>query len=145
MARAAVTVSGIADFQRELRKANREFPRELRKANKNAADLVRDKSRMAAATATRQQAKAARGIGSVAQTRSAAVTVTNGARSPFAIGAFFGAKQYAQFEPWTGNQWTPGDGGGPYVIGPAIQRNMDNILDTYGEAVEALAKRAFPT
>ncbi len=57
-----------------------------------------------------------------------------GSRFPFAMGVEFGAKQYPQFRPWRGNQFTvaPGSSTG-YVAQDAVRDN----LTEFGRKFEA--------
>lgn len=62
---------------------------------------------------------------------------------------WYAAQKYAggptQHPEWVGNNWDVGVlGQGPYAINPAIFHELDNIERAYGEAVEDIARRAFP-
>lgn len=93
----------------------------------------------------RQQAKALKGVKAPRSQTKAVVRTQNSARVPFAIGAFFGARRYAQFPEWIGNQWDAGDSvDGRYGVPFAIARELPEILDIYGDGLEELAAKAFP-
>lgn len=44
-----------------------------------------------------------------------------------------------QFQPWRGNGANAG-----YALYPAIRANGERIVDTYGDAIEKITKKAFP-
>jgi hypothetical protein len=104
-----------------------------------------------------QQAAAARAIRGRATQRNAAIAVLPS--PPFALAAFWGAKRqtgwygarrYAnsagrQFREWVGNNWQPATfSGGPYAINPTLAAYVPKLLDEYGDAIERVAKQAFP-
>lgn len=141
----ALEVHGLKDLSRTLKELDAELPKQLRKAGLAVAKLVAAEARSQAGTGTRTQRKAAAAIKARAGAASASVAVQATAQVPFALGAFFGAKRYAQFSPWIGNKWESGVAGeGPYAINPAIVALEDQILAVYGEAVDEVTKQAFP-
>lgn len=137
-----VEVRGLRDFQRELRRLSAELPRELREANLRVAQLI--EAAVQRGNLSKQQAEAIEGVIAAAQQRFATIAF-DPRRVPFVRGAFFGAKRYPQFPEWVGNQWEPGAGGGPYVVADEIRSNFQQIIDVYGELIEELAARAFPS
>lgn len=67
------------------------------------------------------------------------------ARAPMAAGAIMGSLQFAQFEPWVGNTWTPGVAGtGPKAINDAIAATSDRMVEAIGDEIDKLTARAFP-
>lgn len=144
MASAGVEVRGLRDFQRQLRAID--MARDLRKTNKDAAELVVEAARRKARSLGSVHAETARlnGIRAAAEQRRAKV-ILGSARTPFAFGAEFGAKQYPQFPPWRGNQHTDPDGSNVgYMIYPTIRETREEFLELYGDALEELAAKAFP-
>jgi hypothetical protein len=142
-----IEAKGMREFRRALKDAGKEWPKELRKAQR---DLVKPIETTARAKATafggvRRKAKSA--ITARATTRETGIGVTIGtARYPFASGAFFGAKQYSQFPGWVGNDWEAASHHeGPYAINAAVAEEADRIVETYGEMVDRVARRAFDT
>jgi hypothetical protein len=149
----SVEIKGLKDFRRELRKLDdRSLRNGLTPIYRKIAKLVRGRAEGAAPGDVKSA------IGHKANQRGAFITI--GSSPPRARGVFFGAKArfgwYAagrfrsssarQFEPWVGNQWDPGESGGsPYFIGPAINHSVDEIIETMGEGIEDLARKAFPT
>jgi hypothetical protein len=149
---AHVEIKGLADFRRELRKLDdRELRNGLTPIYREIAKMVKDRAKAAAPAGVRSS------IGHRANRNGAFIT-TKGS-PPRALGVFWGAKArfgwYAagrytsstgrQFEPWVGNQWSPGETGGePYFIGPAINRSVDEVIETMADGIEDLARRAFP-
>jgi hypothetical protein len=138
-----VEVRGLKEFQRELRKLqDKQVNAELAALNQKAAQLVVDNVR----PVSRQQAKVAGGIRAAKTFKAAVVSTKNTKRTPFAVGAFFGARRYKQFQPWIGNQWDPGDSvSASYGVPHAIAAHLDEIVDVYGDGIEALAAKAFPS
>lgn len=139
----SVHVKGLAEFQRALRDVDNDLPKELRKAHKDIAEFIKDKAQARARSGSAQQAKAAPGIRAGAEQRRALLKI-GGARNPFAIGAFFGARKYKQFPKWVGNQWQPGDHGGPLIIGPVLADNTEEVIDRLDAMVAELSRKAFP-
>lgn len=149
---ARVTIKGLKDFRRELRKLDDKGLRNgLTDIYRKVAKFVRERAEGAAPGDVRKA------IGHKANRRGAFVTVRP--KPDYALGVFLGAKgrfgwysagRYRdstarQFEPWVGNQWDPGEtGGAPYFIGPAINRSVDEIVEMMGDGIEDLARRAFP-
>ena len=141
----AVDVQGLKEFSRDLKRINAELPKQLRKAGLGVAKLVAAEARTRARSGTRIQRKAATAIKAQAGAARASVAVKPTAKVPFALGAFFGAKRYPQFEPWVGSTWKAGVAGeGPYAINPAIVALEDQIVAVYAEAVDEITKQAFP-
>ncbi len=132
---------GFDEFRRLLNAAEGNWDGALREANRQIGTGVAGKAR--GATETAQQAKAAGAISGLGDRRGAKIAVN---RSPaFAQGAFYGAKQYPQFEAWVGNSWEVGGSGGPYAINPTIRDSMSDIIDAYGDAFEKICALAFPS
>jgi hypothetical protein len=138
--RTGVEVRGLDQFRKELRQLDRSFGKELGQANKRAAEVVATAARAKALATGGVAAKAAPDIKTAAQQR-AAKLVLDATRHGYAIGAFAGSKQYAQFKPWQGPEIEEGKG---YAVGPAIVEKEDEFLNVYGNALEDLARRAFP-
>lgn len=141
--RQSVHVEGLSDFQRELRRLrDSEIRKEMAAVNQAAAQVIVDAVR----PTSRQQAKVQGGIRAGKTFKAATVTTANTKRFPFAVGSFFGARRYRQFQPWIGNQWDPGDHvAASYGVPHAIASHLDEIIDTYGDRIEQLAAKAFPT
>jgi hypothetical protein len=147
-----VTIVGLREFRSELRRMNRELGREMRQVHLKVAALVAGRAKSAA------PGELAGAITPRATQKAAFIGVRP--KPPYALGVFMGARgrfgwysnpRYRgsagrQFEPWVGNQWDPGDGGGaPYYIGPAINRSVDDVIELYGDEIDQLARRAFPS
>lgn len=155
MARAqAVHVRGLREFQAELRATHAKLPRAMRIANTHIAEVVASNVRDKASTHRRRVvAKSAPAIVGRGEQRAAKLVINKGTRYRFADGAFFGAKQFPQFEPWVGNQremaWPvgandEGPGRGPYAINPGIFEAIGDIEEFYLDAFEDAVKAAFP-
>lgn len=155
MARAqAVHVRGLREFQAELRATHAKLPRAMRIAHVHIAEKVAENVRAKASTHRRRVvAKAAPTVVGRGEQRGAKLTINKGRQFKFADGAFFGAKQFPQFEEWVGNQhempWPvgandEGPGRGPYAINPGIFESIPEIEDFYLDGFEDAVKRAFP-
>lgn len=134
----SIRVEGLRDFQRELRQMHKEWPRELRKAAKKAADLVAEKTRSSFASRDGVAPKVAPSVKALAQQRSASVRI-GGEKYPYAMGAEFGSIEYKQFEPWRGAGTDAG-----YSLFPTIRETRDEVSETFGDAIDDVARRAFP-
>lgn len=151
MADEAVRVAGLDQFRKELRKLDDAGLIEgLKDANFEVAELV---VRSAKANAsTRMENRAAATLKARRGQRRAEVGLGN-ARTPFAIGAEFGAGQnivrrsvngrsfrgYNQFRQWRGS-----DSGAGYFLYPAIRAETDKIVEVYGDSIDKLMSKAFP-
>lgn len=140
----AVEVGGLKDLARALKQIDAELPKQLRKAGLAVAKLVADEAQQRARSGTPTQRKAAAAIKAQAGAAKAAIAVKPTTAIPFALGAFFGAKAWPQFEPWVGASWTAGGPGGPAAINPAIAALDDQILAVYAETVDEITRQAFP-
>lgn len=136
----AVEIQGLRDFRSGLRRAGYGWPRVLAHVNRDIARFVETGSK--GATENAQQAKAARAIRGRGTQRESKIVI--GGSPPFALGAFMGALQYAQFPRWVGASWQVGGPGGPFAVNPTIRENKDEIVDAYGDAFERVARAAFP-
>lgn len=65
----------------------------------------------------------------------------------FRTGSFRGSKSgTAQHPAWIGNQWEVGAGSfgsEPYAINPAIRDKLDDVLDSWGTAVDAVLEAIY--
>jgi hypothetical protein len=138
--RTGVEVRGLDQFRKELRQLEKSFGKELGQVNKRAAEVVATAARAKALATGGVAAKAAPDIKTAAQQR-AAKLVLDATRHGYAIGAFTGSRRFRQFPPWQGPEIEEGKG---YAVGPAIVEKEDEFLDVYGNALEDLARRAFP-
>lgn len=136
-----IEVDGLKDLQRELRAVDKDFPKELRLANKGAAEIVADATRASFASRGGVAPKVAPSVKALAQQRSASVKI-GGAKYPYAMGSEFGGRgrpRTRQFPPWRGN----GEGAG-YSLYESIRAQRDKVMDSYGDALDRLTKKAFP-
>ncbi len=147
---AGVTVKGLDEFRRELRRLNdKGLVDDLKEANHDVASRVVDWAQRRAST--RMERSAARTLKASRAQRAAQVTF-GGAKAPYAAGAEFGAirgiprktvrgevRGWNQFREWRGNGRSAG-----YCLYPAIRDNEKQIIEIYGDAIEKIAGRAFP-
>jgi hypothetical protein len=147
----AVSVEGLADFQRELRALDAQLPRELQKTNKRAAEHMALRARGRALSLGGVAAHVAPSIKAAAQQRYAMLNV-GGPKWPMAMGANFGAGHniprlgnrlgWNQFPEWGGNQFT--GGANDRFIYWTIVREQGEWTEMYGHMLDELAARAFP-
>jgi hypothetical protein len=147
-----VTVRGLKDLQRELRRLDKDLPRELGDANQDVARYVVRRATDRARRLGAMQAKAAESLTAARQQRIAAVRF-GGARHPEAMGAEFGADRnvprstsrgvvqgWNQFRPWRGSDTRAG-----YFLFPTIRDDTPQIIELYGELIDRLTRKAFPS
>ena len=130
MAAGAVRVEGLDETVRVLRKVDRELPKRLAKVHRTSAISVREEARGNIGDQPIPKQKTL--VTHFATPRTAGVTL-RASRFPWAMGAEFGAKQFAQFKPWTGNQFTlqfPG-----YIVQPSIGKLLPVIHARYADNV----------
>jgi hypothetical protein len=137
-------IQGLRQFQQELAKLGDSLPVSLREYNVRAAtEIITDAKAKANAYAP-QQGKAAKSLRASRSASSVAVLLGDNRRYAFAMGSEFGARQYKQFPPWRGNQWTGWEPGPGYYLHPAIRDVGAHVVDELWESIRALAYRAFP-
>jgi hypothetical protein len=134
-------VTGVDEFARALRKVSPQLKRELDKQNRAIGRVVVADAKSAASGVSRQAAKAATSLRASAARGGVAISL-GGSRAPFALGAEYGAKKYAQFMPWRGNQWTTTPTGVGYFMHPTIRAAVPNVVDKYLDAARAAAAQA---
>lgn len=153
MAPRGVDVKGLKEFRSELKRVDAGFPKQLRTVHKDIADDVADRARGIASGMGGVQAKAAGALKGYATQTQASVGVSGGG---IANVAYWGAKKHTgwyahihssrpQHPAWVGNSWEPGVAGqGPYAINDALAEKLPDIDDAYLDAIEDLARSAFP-
>lgn len=141
MAGPEVRVEGLRELQREMRAVERALPRELRAASKEAADVVAEGTRRAFAGLGGSAPKVVPTVKALAQQRGASVKIggSSSVGGKVALGNEFGSVRYKQFPSWRGS----GQGAG-YALFPTIRQRRDEVLETYGRALDRVTKRAFP-
>jgi hypothetical protein len=144
---AGVRVQGLDDFRRELRRMGARVTTRLSAANQDVADrLVVNPARREAQGQPGATGKLAEGstIRAARRQKASVVVIGGTTKSPWALGAEFGAKQYPQFPPFRGNQFDSSGGDAGYAVHPVIRRNLPDIETAYLDAMEDLAAFAFP-
>lgn len=135
-------VAGLNDFRMELSALGSMLPVSLRDFNKEAADKIVSAGKSKARRP--QQAKAAESLRASRSSKHVAVLLGDSGRYAFALGAEFGARAYAQFPPWRGNQWNSWGGGPGYFLHPAIREVGETVIEDYWDSIRGLARQAFP-
>jgi hypothetical protein len=145
-----VQVKGLKEFRNALKALDdKSLENDLKRANQRVGRLVVDKAQGNASTRLEQRS-AATLKASLSGFR--AQVNLGGASFPAALGAEFGAQQnvlrdtrrgqvlgWNQFKEWRGS----GENAG-YFLYPAIRESEDEIIELYGDEIEALAAKAFP-
>lgn len=136
-----IDVEGLRDLQRELRAVDAAFPRELRVANKEAAEIVAKGTRAKFESMGGSAPKVAPTVKALAQQRNASVKIGGGSSvgGQVAMGNEFGSVEFKQFPSWRGNSTGAG-----YALWPTIRETREEVIDFYGDAIDRLARKAFP-
>lgn len=138
MADEAVRIEGLRDFVKELRQVDTAFPKEMRLAGKDVADPIAAKTRASFAGGPGSARKAAPSVKAGA-TQTGAYIKIGGGGYPTTMGNEFGSVRYKQFPAWSGS----GPGAG-YHLYPTIRASRPEIEKQYLEAIERVARKAFP-
>ena len=155
----AASISGLGEFQAQLKALGPAWPRQLSKVNRAIAKEGAAYARAEAEAMGGIQAKAASAItGSGTQAR-AAIVVADSEAVPFAKVAFWGADRHSgwfakpqyesstskQHPAWVGSSWDVAVAGeGPYAINTALARHLPDLLDHYAAGLNELVHTAFP-
>ena len=134
-----IKVEGLNEFRRELKKLEENLTPELKQINYELATQVTSWAQTKAAAVSPQASKAAKEGLKASRTAARAQVILGSNRAPYALGAEFGSHQYKQFPAWRGN-----DTGAGYFLWPSIRDHKDEITKLYGDALDKLARRAFP-
>jgi hypothetical protein len=147
-AEGAVRIRGLAELQRDLRRASDKLPGELADANQEVARYVVVRATMRARRLGPMEARAATTLAAARMQRVGAVRF-GGAKVPFAMGAEFGAAQnvlrntarggvrgWNQFRPWRGSS-----SGAGYFLYPTIREDRRQIVDLYEKVLDRLFTR----
>ena len=134
-----VKVVGLDDFRRELKKLEEDLTPELKTVNFQLAVQVQTWAQTKAAAVSPQAAKAAREALKASKTAARAQVILGSNKTPWALGAEFGAARWKQFPAWRGNSKGAG-----YFLWPSIREHREEIMDLYMAALDKLAAKAFP-
>jgi hypothetical protein len=160
-----IQVEGLKQFGAFLKSVDPKLKRQLGKSSKAAADIavpiVQQSmasvhiNAMSGKASGKVQAKVAPTVRSVAST--VAVQIAMGKGMPYTRGALlgalpiagrFGSKRrarfnatgkggvYRQFPVHVGNSWVIGQPGGPYGIGPGMEKALPRIKDKYLDGIK---------
>jgi hypothetical protein len=142
-----VQVEGLVEFIADLKAMDSDtnWVKEFTKAERKIGKDIATKARAAAPGASAQAGHFASAIVGGATAGQGARISIGGARTPAgktrAAPAFWGRKSQGN---WIGTGWDVGGGGGPYAINSTIASESEAILKAYGDAVDDVAKQAFP-
>lgn len=143
MAEAEFYVEGLTQFRTALTRMSDTLPKSLRDYNVTAANKIISEAKTRAG-ARAQSAKAAKSLRASRAASYVGIRLGDNGRYAFARGAEWGARRYAQFPPWRGNQWRSWDGGPGYFLHPAIRDVGQDVLEDYWLSIRSLIKEAFP-
>lgn len=130
-----VQVQGLRELNLALRSIGKEAQAELRGASKDVAETVMSDARALGMSEGGVAAKVAPSIRATAGVKSAGLGF-GGAAYPFAAGAEFGSKRFAQFKPWRGAGANAG-----YFVYPAIRREAPRLEEDYLKAIDELMRK----
>lgn len=153
MAQPAVKVVGLAELRKELRKLDdpKAWTKELGRANK---DIARKAQAWSSAAASGMGGPFAHFSGAIRAR--GGVTGARLAVQPQSNATFWGARKRTgwnagndgrpQHPKWVGNSWDVAVAGtGPYAINNALAAHVSDIENKYGDAVDDITRRAFPS
>jgi hypothetical protein len=157
----AIEVHGLRELRRELKRAGEQFPKEMREANRAAAELVVPEARRRAPKGPHEGKPAVRPITASIRaggTQRVGYVVIGGARSPHAPVYEFGgtiprrgqdastiAKLRAQHRSFEKAGLSVTRVRKRAYLYPAIDAMTDEIIEAYGQALDRLSRRAFPS
>lgn len=148
---AQVTVKGLDELARELRRVDPKLGRVLSKANKTVSEKVVDKGRPRVTNLpTPGGTKAARGLTARATPKQASIALLGS--NPTIRASTMGAASYwawgrhrpgpGPWQGWLGQNWDPED---LYGVGDALTETVDKFaVDEYADAYLTALKGAFP-
>lgn len=136
---AGVKVDGLDELRKELRKLDdKGLTDELKAANFDVANYVVQMAKARAQGVSAQAARAAESL-KASKTAARAQVLLGSGRIRFAFGAEFGSFRYKQFPGWRGSGADAG-----YFLYPTIRDEVPQIIETYGDAIDRIAAKAFP-
>lgn len=142
-------------FRKELRKlgpAGKDWRAKLAEVNEANAYIIAAEARVLALAMGGVQAHAAEVIKSGKTERGLRINVSATSAHPEGLAAFWGAKQATGWNAggdkpnlpdWVGIAWKVGTAGeGPYAVNDAIAAKRDDVVKSWAQAVEDLAREA---
>lgn len=148
---APVEVEGLKEFRRELRALSGDstWTRALGQVNRALAGEAATWAQIEASGLGGPFAHFADTITGAATATAARIQVPKVANA-----TFWGAKERTgwnaghdgrpQHPEWVGSSWDVAGPGGPYALNAALADHLDEIVDGYGDALDELARKAFP-
>ena len=139
----ALSVEGLNESIRGLKRLRPDLPRVVSKASRELMkDVVLPEARQNWASQRIRPSMANRAV-TMSATQSQASLVLKYRTVPYAAGVEFGSKQYAQFRPWGGNQFTvkPGTNVG-FVAQAAIRTSLPEVEKRWADTVVKAIDRA---
>lgn len=134
-----VVIIGLREMLSSLRDVDKALPKQVTAASKRVADVVADKTRASFSARSGVAPKVAKSVRAQGQARAAYVRIGDSS-TPFWGGAEFGSIRFKQFESWRGSGPDAG-----YSLYPSIRASRDDIVRIYGDAVDEVLRRAFPS
>lgn len=140
--RMQVDLEGMREFRKHLRNVDKSLTKEIGRMHKRLADEVvmpgvRDRAGQSRSAlsggSTRLGSAGAKDIKPRGTQKAASIIA--GKKTPYLMGHEWGSKNYGQF---------PSASKEGYIIRPAIAEKREEIIEKYGEALDAAVKPAFP-
>lgn len=137
----AVRVDGLAESLRGLNRIEPKLKRAVSQTIRRFVDEITGEAEQRGKSLGGVHRHAVDGGGVRVFNRATAAGVKlAGSREPTVLGAEFGSKQYAQFPPWRGNQFTdPTRDGVGYFLHPTMRDRLpgadDELLDSILDAI----------
>lgn len=138
-----IDVEGLRQFRNALRLAEDASPATLRAANKRVAEdvVLPEVERRATASNSPQRRWGHVALGTIralATQTSASLAIGNNTTATYALGKNFGSNRFRQFAPY-------GGGDPDYALYSGIGATRAETIEEYGDAIDQLAREAFPT
>jgi hypothetical protein len=128
MTAAAITVEGLDELRRALKKAEDvDALAGIKAANRDIGLMVVAAAKTRAFGVSRMAASAAQTLRATNTAGYAGVRLGSAAK-PFAAGAEFGSIRYRQFKPWRGS-------GAGYFLYPTVRDKTPEIINQYADAI----------
>ena len=136
----SLAVDGLNETIRGLKKVRPELGKVATRANKALTNrLILPEARSAWRSQRIKPSVADQAVKPAAGQTWAGIR-TKYSRFGYGAGVTFGSKQYSQFRPWVGNQFTPGQTR-DYIVGPAIEKKGDQFSREWmGEVEKAIVE-----
>ncbi len=136
----SIAVDGLKETIKGFKKSRPELAKVATKANKKLTQrLILPEAQRNWSSQRIKPSVAAKAVVAAAGQTWAGVRVRYRDETfPYGAGVLFGSKQFAQFRPWIGNQYTAGGAGGEkdFIVDPAVRKKGDRFA---GEMMKSVS------